>query len=326
MIFFFKDYPSVSQINHKVKENSVNLIYAVTDEQLHIYNMLAGAVEGSSAGRLSNDSSNIVELVQAQYEAITSTIEMKDNATGNVRVTYFSSCLGDGPPRQTSKCSGLKVGTRVTFTAKIEVTKCPKDPREWKQTFQIYPVGINESVIVDLEMLCQCNCEKPGNPGYEERSPFCNHVGTYKCGICECPPDFFGRKCECSAENLSFSGDLEAGCRPDNTTSTLCNNRGDCICGKCECYPRDNPEERVYGDYCECDNFSCDRHNGELCSGPDHGECVCGKCKCNSEWDVEGYTACECRQSWSRDFLEHLNKNYYVVETSGSHVLGTLEN
>ena len=308
MIFFFKDYPSVSQINHKVKENSVNLIYAVTDEQLHIYNMLAGAVEGSSAGRLSNDSSNIVELVQAQYEAITSTIEMKDNATGNVRVTYFSSCLGDGPPRQTSKCSGLKVGTRVTFTAKIEVTKCPKDPREWKQTFQIYPVGINESVIVDLEMLCQCNCEKPGNPGYEERSPFCNHVGTYKCGICECPPDFFGRKCECSAENLSFSGDLEAGCRPDNTTSTLCNNRGDCICGKCECYPRDNPEERVYGDYCECDNFSCDRHNGELCSGPDHGECVCGKCKCNSEWDVEGYTACECRQSCSRDFLEHLKQ------------------
>ena len=27
------DYPSVSQINHKVKENSVNLIFAVTEEQ-----------------------------------------------------------------------------------------------------------------------------------------------------------------------------------------------------------------------------------------------------------------------------------------------------
>merc|ERR1719435_514145 len=64
-----QDYPSVSQINHKVKENSVNLIFAVTDEQLHIYNLLAGAVEGSSAGRLSADSSNVVELVQAQYEA-----------------------------------------------------------------------------------------------------------------------------------------------------------------------------------------------------------------------------------------------------------------
>merc|ERR1719447_259100 len=182
-----QDYPSVSQINHKVKENSVNLIFAVTDEQLHIYNLLTNAVEGSSAGRLSNDSSNVVELVRAQYEAITSTIEMKDNATGSVRVSYFSSCLSDGPPRQTNKCSGLKVGTKVMFTAKIEVVKCPKDPREWKQTFQIYPVGINESVIVNLEMLCQCDCEKPGNFGYEENSPLCNGVGTYKCGICECP-------------------------------------------------------------------------------------------------------------------------------------------
>merc|ERR1719447_2120231 len=292
-----QDYPSVSQINHKVKENSVNLIFAVTDEQLHIYNLLAGAVEGSTAGRLSADSSNVVELVQAQYEAITSTIEMKDNSTGNVRVTYFSSCLSDGPPRQTNKCSGLKVGTKVMFTAKIEVVKCPKDPREWKQTFQIYPVGINESVMVNLEMVCQCDCEKPGNQGYEENSPRCSHVGTYKCGICECPDGYYGQSCECSAKDLQFAGDLEASCRADNTTSTVCNNRGDCICGKCECRERDNPEEQVTGKYCECDNFSCDRHNGELCSGPDHGECVCGKCKCNSDWDVPGYTACECQAS-----------------------------
>jgi len=292
-----QDYPSVSQINHKVKENSVNLIFAVTEEQLNVYNLLSGSVQGSTYGQLSADSSNVVQLVKAQYQAITSAIEMKDNATGSVKVTYFSSCLEDGPLRQTNKCSGLKVGTQVTFTAKIEVVKCPKDPREWTQTFQIYPVGINESVIVNLEMLCQCNCEKPGNQGYEEKSPRCNHVGTYKCGICECPDGYYGQSCECSAKDLQFAGDLEAGCRPDNTTSTVCNNRGDCICGKCECRDRENTEEQVTGKFCECDNFSCDRHNGLLCSGPDHGECVCGKCKCNSEWDVPGYTACECRAS-----------------------------
>ena len=44
----------------------------------------------------------------------------------------------------------------------------------------------------------------------------------------------------------------------------------------------------VSGDYCECDNFSCDRYNGELCSGPDQGVCQCGKCVCNSEWDSPG--------------------------------------
>jgi hypothetical protein len=37
-------------------------------------------------GKLSADSSNVVQLVKAQYEAITSSIEMKDNATGSVKV------------------------------------------------------------------------------------------------------------------------------------------------------------------------------------------------------------------------------------------------
>ena len=351
-----QDYPSVSQINHKVKEHSVNLIFAVTEEQFGVYDLLKRNIEGSSAGTLSNDSSNIVELVKAQYQAITSSIEMKDNATGSVKITYFSSCVGDGPIRQTNKCSGLRVGSRVQFTAKIEVVKCPKDPREWSQIIEIYPVGINEKVLVDLSMMCQCDCEKPGNEvsrdkpvntqnydviyevtgfrlktfekrqkkrfrkanwfvsclqGYIENAEQCSYHGTYMCGICKCAPDFFGRSCECDAENLSFHGDLEAGCRPDNTTTTLCNNRGDCICGKCECYPRENPDEVVSGDYCGCDNFSCDRYDGKLCSGPDHGECVCGKCVCNSEWDVPGYTACECRASNETcitPYGEHIHK------------------
>jgi integrin beta 1 len=51
-----------------------------------------------------------------------------------------------------------------SFKVKIEVTECPKNPSEWKQRFQIYRVGLNESVTVDLEMLCECPCEIPGNP------------------------------------------------------------------------------------------------------------------------------------------------------------------
>lgn len=43
------------------------------------------------------------------------------------------------------------------------VTSCPKDPSEWNQVFQIYPVGINESLIVELNMICDCPCERPGN-------------------------------------------------------------------------------------------------------------------------------------------------------------------
>lgn len=50
----------------------------------------------------------------------------------------------------------------------------------------------------------------------------------------------------------------------------------------------------IYGTYCECDNFSCERHEGLLCSGPDHGKCECGKCVC-----LEGWTGsnCACQES-----------------------------
>ncbi|KAG8291435.1 Integrin beta-1 [Homalodisca vitripennis] len=97
---------------------------------------------------------------------IKSSVEMKDTATSAVKVTYYSKCLDEnGPLKQTNKCDGLRVGTVVTFQAEIEVKTCPKDPKEWNHVFQIYPVGINESLTVDLEMLCSCPCERPGNPG-----------------------------------------------------------------------------------------------------------------------------------------------------------------
>ena len=35
----------------QVKENSVNVIFAVTEEQFDVYNLLQANVEGSSAGR-----------------------------------------------------------------------------------------------------------------------------------------------------------------------------------------------------------------------------------------------------------------------------------
>lgn len=123
---------------------------------------------------------------------------MKDNATSAVKITYHSACKGGGVPTATNKCDGLKVGDVVQFTAEIVVTSCPKHPRDWFQTFQIYPVGINESLIVDLEMLCSCPCEFPDHPAYEIASDKCKGHGVYKCGICECDSAHFGIDCGCS--------------------------------------------------------------------------------------------------------------------------------
>ncbi|CAN7996939.1 unnamed protein product, partial [Ixodes pacificus] len=156
-----QDYPSLSQINAKIQEHKVNIIFAVTADQIGIYEKLGNQLEGCSSGRLENDSSNVVQLVREQYDKISSKVEIKDNVTSsNIQITYWSTCLGD-KKEKTNVCKGLKVGTNVTFEASIEVKSCPKDRSQWNQTIQIYPVGISESLIVHLEMICECDCEMP---------------------------------------------------------------------------------------------------------------------------------------------------------------------
>ncbi|KYO26781.1 integrin beta-8 isoform A [Alligator mississippiensis] len=49
---------------------------------------------------------------------------------------------------------------------------------------------------------------------------------------------------------------------------------------------------KVYGKYCEMDNFSCPYHHGILCAG--NGECEAGKCKCFNGWEGEH---CQCSSS-----------------------------
>ncbi|XP_017489485.1 PREDICTED: integrin beta-PS-like isoform X2 [Rhagoletis zephyria] len=289
-----QDYPSISQINHKVKQNSINVIFAVTANQHSVYEKLSQHIEGSSSAVLSEDSSNVVDLVRSEYSKISSSIEMKDNATSHVKVTYHSACLNSGSEIPTAKCDGLKVGDVVNFTAQILVTSCPTDPREWNQVIQIYPVGINESLIIDLQMLCSCPCERPGAIGYEAHSSKCNNHGTLMCGICECDDMHFGHNCECSTSDVHTGKDNDLGCRPDNTTQVDCTNRGTCLCGVCECEKRQNPEEIISGKFCECDNFSCERHKNLLCSGPDHGTCECNHCVCKPGWTG---SACDCRAS-----------------------------
>ncbi|XP_043660897.1 integrin beta-PS isoform X2 [Drosophila teissieri] len=289
-----QDYPSISQINQKVKDNAINIIFAVTASQLSVYEKLVGHIQGSSAAKLDNDSSNVVELVKTEYAKISSSVEMKDNATGDVKITYFSSCLSNGPELQTSKCDNLKEGQQVSFTAQIQLLKCPEDPRDWTQTIYISPVGINEFMQIQLSMLCSCPCEQPGSTGYQAQANSCSSHGTSMCGICNCDDSFFGNKCECSATDLNSKYANDTSCRADSTSTTDCSGRGNCVCGACECSKRPNPIEIVSGKYCECDNFSCERNKNQLCTGPDHGTCECGRCKCKPGWTGSN---CGCKES-----------------------------
>lgn len=90
---------------------------------------------------------------------------MKDTASSFIKVTYYSTCgfNNSGLLKQTNKCDGLKIGSVVSFQAEIEVTTCPPNREDRHQIFKIYPVGINESLTVSLDMHCDCPCKMPGN-------------------------------------------------------------------------------------------------------------------------------------------------------------------
>ncbi len=63
-----QDYPSIGEINQKVTENNINLIFAVVPDQVALYKNLSELVEGSFVGELNTDSSNIVGLVVDIYK------------------------------------------------------------------------------------------------------------------------------------------------------------------------------------------------------------------------------------------------------------------
>lgn len=211
---------------------------------------------------------------------------MTSNAPSWIKVEFFSKCIGK-KRQKTSKCEGLKVGNIVTFETVITVLSCPQNPVDGRRTVEIRPVGVDEVLKVDIETLCSCDCETNAFL-IEEKSAECSENGTLRCGLCECSDDFYGENCECSgADAKGTSSD----CQKTNDTDIDCNGRGQCICGKCVCDTLENPKEVISGEFCECDNFSCERHDSLICSGPENGVCECGQCKCFDSWEGE---ACEC--------------------------------
>ncbi|XP_071812229.1 integrin beta-1-like isoform X2 [Apostichopus japonicus] len=277
------DYPSISQLNAAMRDNSIIPIFAVTQSEFSVYQNLTEYIEGAQAAVLAADSRNIVEIVKNNYAAITSKVEVVDTAPEDVLVEYTAICL-DGVRRPgTQVCEGLTLGDTVSFDVTVTGNTCP-DSRT--SSFTIRPVGFSEELQVNIDYLCDCDCEGSGIPN----SPDCSDgAGTLECGACDCNAGHYGRNCECSSDGPTLE-DSDKLCKAGNST-IICSGRGSCVCGDCVCFPRPNPEEVVKGTFCECDNFSCDRHRGQLCGGEEHGTCVCDEASRKSK--------CQCKAGWS---------------------------
>lgn len=64
--------------------------------------------------------------------------------------------------------------------ATLTMNSCPDE--KFKGKMEIGPALLEDKVEVDVEILCNCDCERHG----EANSGMCSKNGTYQCGVCKC--------------------------------------------------------------------------------------------------------------------------------------------
>ncbi|XP_006898474.1 PREDICTED: integrin beta-2 [Elephantulus edwardii] len=279
------DYPSVGQLAHKLAENNIQPIFAVTKKMVPTYEKLMEIIPKSAVGELSDDSSNVVQLIKNAYNKLSSRVFL-DHSTlpDTLRVTYDSFCSNGvsrlDQPR--GDCDGVQINNPITFQVKVVATECIQE-----QSFTIRALGFTDTVMVHVHPQCECHCQDLSLDPSQ-----CNNKGVVECGVCRCNLGYVGKSCECQTQGRS-SQELEGNCRKDNS-SIVCSGLGDCICGECICHKSDDPKKQIFGRYCDCDNFNCERYDGQICGGEKRGSCNCGKCYCHPGF--EG-SACQCLSS-----------------------------
>ncbi|XP_033639527.1 integrin beta-PS-like [Asterias rubens] len=285
-----QDYPSISQLSGKMQENGILPIFAIGKEPadkadpIVYYSDLPQFFHESKVERLTEDSSNVVELVKGVYLNITSGVKIEDDASSDlIDVAYTATCLDGIPRKGMQECSSLKLGNNVTFTLDITMTNRTCNMAEKEYTFSVGPTAFKESLLITVVPVCDCACSKDEMIGPD----VCTGNGTLVCGGCDCFPGRSGAKCTCDREEAEG---IDPACLWQNSTSE-CSDRGSCICGKCHCNARPSPLEEIYGDKCQCDTYSCERYKGLPCGGPAQGVC---KCHNNT-----GLNYCQCNPGWS---------------------------
>ncbi len=72
--------------------------------------------------------------------------------------------------------------------------------------------NVNESVEIDLRMICECDCEK--SERIIPNSKDCSNAGTFACGICfPCSGIRTGDRCECDPQKPINASDPESHCK-----------------------------------------------------------------------------------------------------------------
>ncbi|KAI5621151.1 integrin beta-5 [Silurus asotus] len=266
------DYPSLALLGEKLAENNIFLIFAVTKRHYVLYKNFTALIPGTTVEILDQSSKNIIQLIVNAYNNIRSKVELSVwDHPEDLSLAFTATCQDGKPLSGLSKCADLKIGDTVSFNISVAAHSCPSPGTQ--KSFTIKPVGFKDSLEVSVDYQCDCNCTRFA----QAHSKHCSNAGTYTCGTCQCEPGYHGTNCECEEEEV---GSLNLSACREAKGKQVCSGRGECSCNYCRCY--ESEFGKIYGMYCECDDFSCARHKGILCSG--HGDCHCGECKCHASY------------------------------------------
>ncbi|XP_058051088.1 integrin beta-5 [Ahaetulla prasina] len=274
------DYPSLALLGEKLAENNIHVIFAVTKNHYMLYKNLTALIPGTTVEILYQDSRNIIQLIVKAYNSIRSKVELTVwDSPDDINLAFTATCQDGSSYPGVRKCGDLQIGDTVSFEISVEARTCPAE--SISHTFTIKPDWFRDTVEVTVSYNCTCGCSKQ----IEHNSSKCSGNGTHVCGLCDCNAGHVGAKCEC--EEGESGATYHNMCR-EAEGKRICSGRGECSCHRCVCYRSEFG--RIYGLFCECDDFSCPRYKGILCSG--HGECHCGECKCHN-----GYIGDNCNCS-----------------------------
>ena len=109
-------------------------------------------------------------MLQELYRAITTRIEIEENSSEDLSLRFSSDCNKKQSKRRT-KCSNIPLGTPVEFTVNITLKAC-KD-----QLVTISPVGMEDTFVISVEAISDCDCNIEGSQGNEYTSEYCDYHG-----------------------------------------------------------------------------------------------------------------------------------------------------
>ncbi|KAG7332830.1 hypothetical protein KOW79_004664 [Hemibagrus wyckioides] len=276
-----QDYPSVPTLVRLLVQNNIIPIFAITNHSRSYYEKLLQYFPIAELGVLTDDSSNILNIIKNAFESIRSKISIQAENKPKAIGAQVLSVSGVASDYGNFRIQPGEIGKfKMLLNAKTSVNDrpvCSLNNNDRSGTIRVKPTTFSSALEIQTDVLCKtCECEKTP----ELKAARCNGNGDLVCGTCHCYNKWLGPFCNCSSQ---LSSDV-SGCMASGM-SEPCNGRGDCVCGTCLCY---NPNQ-YEGQFCQYDRSQCHRSGGFLCN--DRGRCYMGVCVCNSGWTGN---ACEC--------------------------------